>query len=239
MNQRDGHFMRMNDLKVFNQRMPRGSKIKNFALLPKDAITHIVPGRIKMRAIRHVLLGAPKKVAVPAAREPKALVDWGKTDDEWKAEADALWAKTHKDGNEHMRVYNDMLREYSGTKTGVQYGVPQHNFSSLHTHPNWDSPLSANDMTSFLSSRNEQISGAASEKAIYIIRKTPDTQHLQFAVDRRAFNTEYKEATKQFTKSLSDVKRGVLPGETKIHLEAGKYMAKKYGFEYKVITRKP
>jgi hypothetical protein len=243
--QRDTHFIHMNDLKTFNLSMPRGSKLKNFALLPKGAITHAMPGPVKMRAMRHALLGAPKPLAAPRPKKPTAPrpkkptapTDWGKTDDEWRAEADTLWAKTTKDGNEHMRLYNDVLKEYTGDKTSVQFFAPRHNYFSLHTHPNWDSPLSPMDMTGFLSIKREQVCAATTKRAIYIIRKTPKTEHISVVIEKKAFTREYNAAVRRFTGTVK-LKDGKFD-PTAIHVEAGKYMAKKYGFEYRVITRKP
>lgn len=66
--QRDMHFLRMDDLKRYNAKMPRGMKLKYATQLPEDAITKVIPCDIKMRAIRHEMLGKP------AAIKPKVPV---------------------------------------------------------------------------------------------------------------------------------------------------------------------
>lgn len=239
--QRDQHFMHMNDLTIFNKTMPRGEKVKNFALLPRGASTHIMPGSIKMRAIRHAVLGSPRKIAVPSARKPTTVPidDWAKTDDEWRAEADALWKKTAKDGNEHMRVYNGLLKEYNGDGHSVSFNIPPYKYSTLHTHPSWDSPLSAPDMTGFLSSRNELVCAATSKKNIYVIRKTSKTERISVVLEKKVFTREYNDVVKRLTKTMLRQTGLRYPDMTKVHLKAGKEMAERYGFEYKVIKRKP
>jgi hypothetical protein len=57
--QRNTHFMRANDLKNYNAKMPRGMKLKYATQLPEDAITKVIPDKAAMRAIRHEMLGKP------------------------------------------------------------------------------------------------------------------------------------------------------------------------------------
>jgi hypothetical protein len=207
-----------------------------------------MPGPIKMRAIRDRLLGMPQKIGPTAQKHgpvapstPRELGElWGMDDDTWRLEADKLFTKTKKDGNEHLKIFNNTTKEYTGTKNAVTFKVPNHRYHSLHTHPNWDSPLSPGDFVSTLVSPNEKCSGATTQRAIYIIRKTPKTRGFTFQVDADKFKKEFAFEQARITKeALRKCKPREYPDMTDVVLETGKTMAKKYGLEYKVIVRKP
>jgi hypothetical protein len=250
INQRDRHFLAVDDLKRYNMHLPTGSKLKHYTMLPKGARTTIMPGPIKMRAIRNRLLGMPStikpKVAKPAGKpiaKPTPMErdfdkdDWGMTDDEWRAEADLLWVKTKKDGNEHLKLFNGKAKEFTGTTNGVKYKPPLHPYTSLHTHPNWDAPLSPADMTGFMADPYEKFVGATSNKHIFIVRKTPRYTRMGFQDEADKFKKAFdKERRRLIRKTLAAQK---FPDQTAISIEAGKKLAKKHGLEYKVINRKP
>jgi hypothetical protein len=203
-----------------------------------------------MRAIRSRLLGAPPKIT-PIGAKPKPPLhhkpvepvydekNWGMTDNEWRTEADKLWVKTRKDGNEHLKLFNDTTKEFTGTKNAVKYSQPKHPFSSLHTHPNWDAPLSPVDMTGFLASKNERFVAAASNNHIFMIRKKPGYTPMYYQdqadVFTKAFDAERRRLIQLHFRGV----KGGVPDQTAIGIKAGEFMCKKHGLEYKVITRKP
>ena len=160
--------------------------------------------------------------------------EWGMSDAEWKAEAKTLYAKTAKDGNEHIRFLNDSIKEVEGTKNKIKYISPLNDHISFHTHPNWDAPLSARDIISHLATPAEKVSAATSSKAIYMVHKTVDTTRLSKAAEK-AFEREFKAETTRLVK----VHKGPIidTDSTDIILKAGKEMAKKYRLIYKVIKR--
>jgi hypothetical protein len=198
-----------------------------------------------MRAIRNNLLGKPPvirqktpKAKVTKPEKPTLDQGWGMTDDEWRAEADNLWDKTLKDGNEHLKLFNNKSREYTGTKKSVGFSVPGHKYNTLHTHPNWDSPLSPKDMTNFIASKQEQFSGAATKNSIYIIRKNQNYTGMTYQAEEAGFNRLWRLEVRRQTKALQSHTLG-FPDMTEINLNTGKVMAKKFGLDYKVIKRKP
>ena len=248
INQRDRHFLAVDDLKRYNMQLPIGSKLKHYTMMPKGARTTVMPGPTKMRAIRNRLLGSPSIIKPKAARPPGKPIpkliepdfdkeDWGMTDEEWRAEADLLWGKTQKDGNEHIKLFNGILKEFTGNTNSVKYKPPKHPYTSLHTHPNWDAPLSSVDMTNFLASPYEKFAGAASNNHIFIVRKTPGYRRMGFQDEAdkfaKAFDMERRRLITQ------GFKVGKFPSQTEIAAKAGENMAKKYGLDYKVIVRKP
>jgi hypothetical protein len=236
--QRNTHFLRMADLKRYNAKMPRGMKLKYATQLPQDAITKIMPGKIKMRAIRHEMLGKPKSIApeIPVKEvitPPKT--DWGMSDKAWKREAKTLYAKTVIDKKEHLKLFNGKFEEFVGTGSNVKFTIPKTNYLSLHTHPGWDSPLSPEDVFSFLTSPREQVSGATSSKHIFLIQKMASTKSVlntqaTLKVMKTFYNAERRKTIKMY---------GIGPyteaQQTQAALTAGKVLARKYGFEYKVI----
>jgi hypothetical protein len=251
MNQRDRHFLAADDLKRYNKHMPVGSKLKHYTMLPEGARTTVWPGHIKMQAIRNRMLGMPAKIGPKRPRadpkpkpapKPKEFDenDWGMTDDEWRAEADYLWAKTVKDGNEHMKLYNGRLREFTGTKTSVTFTWPKHPYTSLHTHPNWDAPLSPPDMTNFLASKYEKFCGAASNNHIFIVRKRPGYQPMYYQDQANAFAKAFDaERRRLINLHYKKVRTGTEPDHTDITIRAGTKLAEKYGLDYRVMKRRP
>jgi hypothetical protein len=236
--QRNTHFLRMNDLKRYNAKMPRGMKLKYATQLPEDAITKVMPGKIKMQAIRHEMLGKPKSIApeIPVKEvitPPKT--DWGMSDKAWKREAKTLYAKTVIDKKEHLKLFNGKFEEFVGTGSNVKFTIPKTDYLSLHTHPGWDSPLSPEDAFSFLTSPREQVSGATSSKHIFLIQKMTSTKSVlntqaTLKVMKTFYNAERRKTIKMY---------GIGPyteaQQTQAALTAGKVLARKYGFEYKVI----
>lgn len=244
--QRDRHFLAADDLKRFNETMPRGAKLKFYSLLPEGNRTHVMPGPLKMRAIRNRLLGmppeigprAPKHGPAPPSTPLERIDPWSMSDDTWKLESDKLYAKSIKDGNEHLKLFNNITKEFIGTKNAVKFERPNHNYYSLHTHPNWDSPLSPGDFVSMLASPHEKCSGATTKRAIYIIRKTPKTRSMTFQKEVAKFKESWESKRNGVIKDMMK-KTGKIPDMTDVALEIGKIMAKKHGLEYKVILRKP
>jgi hypothetical protein len=250
--QRNTHFLRMKDLKVYNAKMPRGMKLKYATQLPEDAITHVMPGKIKMRAIQHEMLGKPKQIAPAGERAytakkaevtiQRAFEDnlkkqpWGMTDNEWRAEAKTLYAKTAKDGNEHLRLYSGTVTEHTGTKTAVQYYPPIHTFYGLHTHPNWDSPLSGEDVYNLLSDKFQQLTGASSDKSIYLMRKTKKAPIFRDTTRAKInFLTEFKRFHKDVVNKAFLTQGSI--DSTQCLTEVNIEIAKRYGLEYKIILR--
>ena len=234
--QRNMYFLRSNDLRKFNETMPRGSKLSFFSLLPDSALTQKMPTVLKMNAIKNTILGNPAKIAPPPPSIPmKERPEWGMSDDEWRAEANTLYAKTAKDGNEHLRFFNGKLSEFTGTKNKVSYISPLKDHISLHTHPSWDAPLSPQDMISHLLTPKEKVAAATSSKHIYIVRKTPGYTRIYKKAEQKAFVKAYEDERRRLVKQ---VKGSVTEKDsTEISLKAGQMMAKKFGMEYKVIER--
>jgi hypothetical protein len=238
-NQRNRHFLRMHDLKRYNAKMPRGMKLKYATQLPEDDITKVIPGKIKIRAIRHEMLGKPKSL-VPIKPIEKVVThvpkkDWGMSDKAWKREAKTLYAKTAKDGKEHLKLMNGKFKEVTGTKNSVKFEIPKTDYLSLHTHPGWDSPLSGGDIFSFLTSRKEQVGAATSYKSIYLIQKTANTKMVPNTTP------SYKIINDLFAMERRKILKLYGPGpytdaqQTQAALTAGKVLAENHSFEYKVI----
>lgn len=244
--QRDRHFIAADDLKRFNEHMPRGDKLKFYSLLPEGNRTHVMPGPVKMRAIRDRLLGMPPKIGpaapthgpAPSATPLERMETWSMSDDAWRLESDKLYTKTKKDGNEHLKLFNNTTKEFTGTKNSVNYEIPIHSHYSLHTHPNWDSPLSPGDFISTLASPQEKCCGATTKRAIYIIRKTPKTRGMTFQAEVDNFKRTWEFERNGVIKAMKK-KTGGIPDMTEVYLKTGKIMAKKFKLEYKVILRKP
>jgi hypothetical protein len=237
-NQRNRHFLRMHDLKRYNAKMPRGMKLKYATQLPEDAITTVMPGKIKMRAIRFELLGKPAKI-VPALKIQKAIQPtpkgWKFTDTEWKREAGTLYAKTKKDGKEHLLTFNEKTQEFVGSARKVAYDIPLHPFSSLHTHPHWDAPLSAQDISAFLGESNEIVGGATSNKHIYLVRKLTDTRTVAKSGAAQKYISKIFEEER--LKTLAMYGYGPYTEEQMrvALISANKVLAQKYKFGYKII----
>lgn len=158
------------------------------------------------------------------------------TDTEWRAEAKGLYAKTAKDGNEHLRIYSGTVTEHTGTKTAVSYYPPDHAFYGLHTHPNWDSPLSGEDILNLLTDKFQHLTGASSDKSIYLIRKTGKTQILQGTKSAETrFLAEFKRYYKDVINKAYFSQKSINP--TQCLTEVNKEFAKRYGLEYKIILR--
>ena len=237
--QRDIHFMRLNDLKAFNLKMPSGSKLKNYALLPDNAITKIMPGPMHMRKIRHALMGEPNKIimSTPVEKAKHGLTPL--TDDELRGQADILWDKTEKDHVEHMRVftgYGDNV-DFTGSAHAVPWRQPLGKFNTMHTHPSdWDPPLSGADIHNFLTNSEELQGSATSKNWIYILTKQKG--YKVPPIDALIFQKQFKkDATAAFVKTIKGGNREVKYRNA--YLEVGKNYAKKYGVEYRAIQRKP
>jgi len=225
----------MNDLKQFNSTLPSGSKLKNYALLPENALSRAILPPLHMRKIRHALLGEQAKIPPLPQQEITHM-----TDAEWRAEADNLYAKTEKDGVEHMRILTSdgASREFVGIKNGVDWIPPKGAFSSIHTHPaEWDSPLSETDISGFLLQAGGTEMAATSKEAIYIATKKKGYKAIKRTQILMFEDEFHKEIDRLF---------GLLHAETysdieyhNMYLKAGKEMAKRYGLEYRVIKRRP
>lgn len=231
--QRNMHFLRMNDLKQFNTTLPSGSKLKNYALLPDNVLTYFMPGPLQMRPIRHALMGEPAKIAPLPPQEIGHM-----SDGEWRAEADSLYSMTKKDNVEHLRLYtvDGTRRDFKGTVHGVDLPLPRGEFSSLHTHPSWQCPLSNVDMSGFLNIQSEMEAGATTREKIYIMTKKKGMWTRIMKKEVPAFEKEF---TNEVSKILSKVSRYSERDYHDAYLKAGKIMAKRYGIEYKVIGRRP
>jgi len=231
--QRDMHFLRMNDLKQFNSTLPSGSKLKNYALLPENALSRAILPPLHMRKIRHALLGEPAKIAPLPQQEITHM-----NDTEWRAEADNLYAKTEKDGKEHLRLYtpDGAKKDFRGISDRVDFPRPKGQFNSLHTHPaEWDSPLSETDIASFLSTKEEIEMGAASSKNIYIVTKKKGWKSIS-PMQRTSFKMKFQEEVKRIHSEI-DISEYFETDFRDVYLKVGETLAKEYGLEYRVIPR--
>ena len=231
--QRDLHFLRMNDLKRFNETMPSGSKLANFALLPENAKSGIMPEPLQMRAIRDTLMGHPVKVAPIATPKMTAF-----SDDILRTNANEIYAKTEAEGVEFMQIYttDGASKVFKGSRHGVNYISPSGSFNSVHSHPSWDSPLSDQDIIGFLSRKQEHQMAATSSKNIYVVTKTKDSRILKTSAQRQKFQTDFDLEVKNYLENV-DVWKYSHENYRQAYLHAGKTMAKENNVIYKVIER--
>jgi hypothetical protein len=251
--QQDVHFLRMQDLKNYNASMPRGSKVKFWSQLPDTALTKKVPDEAAMRSIRRDFMGgpakAPKKI-VPKKTPIKMYNEqvaeegfkdrgWGMSDAHWEREATRLYAKTAKDGKEHLKIINGKFAEVVGNGNSVVYTAQKTPFMTIHTHPvgaeGWDSPLSGADIYSFLSEYFEYVSCATTNKHLYMMRRTADTTPLlKGSKAQRSILAKYKRETKK-TLALYGTAPYTFEQQRQAMVTAGRAIAQKYHFDYKVI----
>lgn len=234
LKQRDRHFLAADDLKRFNESMPRGEKLKNYLMLPEKARSTVMPGPLEMRAIRYALMGEPAKIALLAP------VRMGTFPDEvWQIHAHEVWAKTGEDNVEHMRIFttDGAVRDFTGTKHGVQFVSPPKSFNSIHSHPAaWDSPLSDTDMVGFLSTRQELQMAATSKDTIYVMTKQKGWTPLRTSAKRNNFERNFDLEVKNYLRDI-DTSKYSLRDYHDAYLHAGKVMSKEYGIKYQVIPR--
>ena len=235
--QRDMHFLRLNDLKRFNTTMPVGSMLKNYALLPDSAKSGIMPGPLQMVKIRHALMGEPAKITPIVPPEISKM-----SDAEWQLQSNALYAKTEKDGVEHLTTFSvdGSHRTFGGSLHECAYTTPSGSFSSLHTHPSktFDSPLSEADFVSFLSQKNEYQMAACSNKHIYVLTKQKGAKGLKTSAQKQHFYEEFEYEQKKFFRSIS-AKEYSDADYHHCYLTVGKRIARRYNLDYLVIDRAP
>lgn len=160
----------------------------------------------------------------------------GLTDEEWKKEADALYKKTAKDGNEHLKIFNGKVTNFSGDTGSVNFTIPEDNFFSLHTHPGWNSPLSTTDILNSLETQNEVVGGATSKTHIYLMRKTSETKAFNALRDSKEFESVYMKAW--HAAKCKVAKKGMYKGwEADVNQAGNKAVAKKWNFSLKIIKR--
>jgi hypothetical protein len=235
--QRDLHFLRMNDLKRFNETMPSGSKLANFALLPQNAKSGIMPGPLQMNRMRHMLMGQPAKVAPMAPPEMSIM-----SDAEWRTQANTLYAKTEKDGVEHMRIFaaDGSSRDFKGGKHGVEYVSPKTGaYTSIHTHPaEWDCPLSDEDLITFLRSKRELQMAATSRDTIYLVTKQKGHTMLRTTLQEEEFEKDFRLLMNGILSKTDAAKYSGMDYHNAA-LHASKKMAEDYGLKYQIIARTP
>jgi len=160
-NQRNEHFWKQHQLKEYNKTLPKGDKIPNYNFLPKDKLTGM-PGKEEMRKIRSKMLGEAPEIQWTDAKV-----------------GDTLWKETSIDGKEHAIIKNGETVYLKGTKNSCAVpDMPTTPFEFHHSHPNWDSPLSADDVGLFLTNRENKVMAAYSKNHIYKITKRADTHHV-------------------------------------------------------------
>jgi hypothetical protein len=249
--QRNMHFLRANNLKNYNAKMPRGMKLKYATQLPEDAITKVMPDKVAMRKIRHEMLGKPAAikpsmlVTKPEVLSKKEAFEQLKREE--RATADELWEKTSKDGNEHMKITNAKTSFITGKKTSVSYDLPKTSFKAMHTHPGWDSPPSARDIVNLLTTPNMRQTSAASPKRIYVAMKEGETKAVPGVRQNRFIKTFRNYARDINDEMLKKAKAKTGRSLTKDEIleiwhdandETNKIFAKKYKYEYISFTRK-
>ena len=228
--QRDQHFWKQHQLAEYNKNMPKGSKLKFHSMLPEDAIP-TMPGKEAMHTIRYNALGKP------AAITPTGPPKWGFSDDEFREKADVLWTNTEKDSKEHMMLFNGKFKEIRGTSNKVSFTPPKTSYISLHTHPEWDSPLSGPDIGNFLAVPQERVGGAITKESIYLIKKTSESERIYSQMGMRVLIKHLETEAAGFLKLIGPKK--VTPRDLRTaYLKAGQELAREYHFEYKVISRK-
>lgn len=138
----------------------------------------------KQKAALFKLAPAKRKLGKPKIKKPLAKKPLPKKDQidpleqlkkEERANADELWKKTKKDGNEHMKVTNSKTTYFSGNKHGISWKEPITRFKGHHTHPNWDCPLGGVDIGNYLKIPNMDRMTASSSKRIYVAFRTSKT----------------------------------------------------------------
>lgn len=103
-----------------------------------------------------------------------------------------LWKRTEKDGNEHgILIGGTKILELKGDKKEISDKTwakakwllldnPKTIFRFYHTHPEWDCPLSGDDVAVFLRYKNLQSMMAITEESTYTITKTKQSIHIDY-----------------------------------------------------------
>jgi hypothetical protein len=119
-----------------------------------------------------------------------------------------LWAKTEKDDNEHGALLGGkIIKRVSGDNTQIDakawsnvvyyiYDNPKTLFGFYHTHTAWDSPLSWNDIATFLYIRNLHSLTAITEEHVYKITRTEKTPVIDYE-DRKEIIKRGKQCFKE------------------------------------------
>ena len=218
---RDKFFWKQHQLKAYNTKLPKGSKIPNANFLPAAELKGM-PGKEGMRTIRAEML-----------KQPLDMSD--------KGIADLLWTKTAKDGLEHGMIINKEHIFVTGTKNKIYIGArgkDLKNITAYHTHPNWDSPPSSGDVGAFLYYGNQKSMAAISNKHIHKLTRTNKTPTLGF--------NEANKVDKAMVKFIDNETRAIYQLNPKRSTEsiyreamnnANRRMAKKYHYIYGVTPR--
>jgi SPP1 gp7 family putative phage head morphogenesis protein len=159
---------------------------------------------------------------------------------EERATANELWKETKKDGFEHVKIVNDGVHYVTGTKRGFSFKGPSSPFRAHHTHPEWDSPLSAKDYVGFFKHKNYKEMIASSPTRIYMAQKRADTAfpHVAPEILEKEFegiaHGINKKATYNFYKKTGNnpTKKQALKIWHDALDETNKIFAKKYKFDY-------
>ena len=103
-----------------------------------------------------------------------------------------LWKKTEKDGNEYGILISEKKKlELDGDKNEISDKTwrkarwllldnPKAVFDFYHTHPEWDCPLSGDDVAIFLRYKNIRSMVAITEEHLYTITKTKQSIHINY-----------------------------------------------------------
>jgi hypothetical protein len=165
--------------------------------------------------------------------------------EEEKAICSELWKKTEKDGNEHGILIGAGIRmELEGDNEEidarawappltVMYKNTETNFDFYHTHGEWDSPLSGEDIYTFLYIPNlKSMSAITKEHKYTIIRthKTPVIKLDQYETIREKYD-KYKEESTSPDK-IEDENFFYLDGFRQSLCAATKRLSEEYHFNY-------
>lgn len=216
---RDKFFWKQHQLKLYNAKLPKGSKIPNANFLPAAELKGM-PGKEGMRAIRAEMLNV-------------------KTND--MKIADKLWRVSEKDGMEHAQIRSiEGTASFGGNNHAVKFDssdFPNSRFTLHHTHPSWDSPLSGSDLRVFLNHKTNTEMVAITKTSIYKAVRMPGTKGFKRPSEEVNFVSKFKtSANKCYTRNLD---QGGVPDKIwrESLIEAGQGMGEKYGFKYIVTPR--
>lgn len=157
-----------------------------------------------------------------------------------------LWAKTARDGNEYgVLIGDNTLMHLEGNKEEINdkawnkaiwhlYDNPSLMFDFYHTHGEWDSPLSGDDIATFLYIANVHSFAAITQERIYIITRTQKTPTIEYK-KREVVIAKYEQYTKEATPSdkLNDKYFFYIDSFRRALCDATKRLAHEYFFDYK------
>ena len=174
-----------------------------------------------------------------------------------------LWKKTEKDDNEYGALLLDgkIVRRVRGDENQIDesdwskvvyhiYDNPKLQFDFYHTHSEWDSPLSWNDIATFLYIRNLHSMTAITEEHKYTVTRTEDTPVIDYEkreeVIEKAISylseeevpTSLKKPTASLPPTPNDLYFFYFDAQREAMCDVIRRLAREYNFTYKEEEQK-